>query len=67
MVDEAELREKLAQEIEAEIQDYAGLNVNYGACQISDHNAFGAMLVRDAKYGYTGGYIVDEYGNEVDE
>lgn len=48
--------------------DYTSLIVNYGACQISDRNAFGAMLQRDARYGYTGDYVVehDEYGNEVE-
>jgi hypothetical protein len=52
----------------ADASDYAGLNVNYGACQISDRNAFGAMLARDARYGYTGSYVVeqDEYGNEIE-
>jgi KaiC/GvpD/RAD55 family RecA-like ATPase len=47
--------------------EYTSLIVNFGACQISDRNSFGAMLQRDAKYGYTGNYNVDEYGNEVDE
>ena len=51
----------------ADASDYVGLNVNYGACQISDRNAFGAMLSRDARYGYTGPYIPqDEYGNEIE-
>lgn len=52
----------------ADGKDYAGLAVNYGACQISDKDAFGAMLQRDARYGYNGPYIVqhDEYGNEVE-
>ena len=51
----------------ADASDYVGLNVNYGACQISDKNAFGAMLARDARYGYTGDYIPqDEYGNEIE-
>jgi hypothetical protein len=54
----------------ADGSDYIGLNVNYGACQISDRDAFGAMLGRDARYGATNSYIVpqyDEYGNEIDE
>jgi hypothetical protein len=52
----------------ADASDYVGLNVNYGACQISDKNAFGAMLARDARYGYNGPYIPqDEYGNEIEE
>jgi len=50
----------------ADGSDYVGLSVNYGACQISDRNAFGAMLQRDARFGYTGNYNVDEYGNEVE-
>jgi hypothetical protein len=25
------------------------------------------MLARDARYGYTGNYIVDEYGNEIEQ
>lgn len=50
----------------ADGKDYAILLVNYGACQISDKNAYGAMLQHDARYGYTGNYIPeDEYGNEI--
>lgn len=50
----------------ADGKDYAILFVNYGACQISDKNAYGAMLQHDARYGYTGNYIPeDEYGNEI--
>jgi len=52
----------------ADGKDYATLLVNYGACQISDKDAYGAMLARDARYGYTGDYIVqDEYGNEIEQ
>ena len=51
----------------ADASDFTSLNVNYGACQISDRNAFGAMLARDARAGYTGDYIVDEYGNEIEQ
>jgi predicted ATP-dependent serine protease len=53
----------------ADASDYVTLNVDYGSCQISDKNAFGAMLARDARFGYTGSYVVpeyDEYGNEID-
>jgi hypothetical protein len=25
------------------------------------------MLARDARYGYTGNYNVDEYGNEIEQ
>jgi len=51
----------------ADASDYAVLNVSYGACQISDKNAFGAMLAKDARFGYTGPYIPqDEYGNEIE-
>ena len=52
----------------ADASDYAGLAVNYGACQISDKDAFGAMLQRDARFGYTGNYVPqhDEYGNEIE-
>lgn len=50
----------------ADGKDYATLMVNYGACQIADKNAYGAMLQHDARYGYTGNYIPeDEYGNEI--
>lgn len=50
----------------ADGKDYATLYVNYGSCQISDGNAYGAMLQRDARAGYTGNYVpMDEYGNEV--
>jgi predicted ATP-dependent serine protease len=54
----------------ADASDYAGLIVNYGACQISDRNAFGAMLQRDAIAGYTSNSYIpqhDEYGNEIEE
>jgi hypothetical protein len=51
----------------ADASDFTSLMVNYGACQISDRNAFGAMLGRDARAGYTGDYIVDEYGNEIEQ
>ena len=53
----------------ADASDYAGLIVNYGACQISDRNAFGAMLQRDARAGYINNSYIpqyDEYGNEVE-
>jgi len=51
---------------DASAKDYAILNVNYGSCQISDKNAYGAMLARDARHGYTGNYVPeDEYGHEV--
>ncbi len=51
----------------ADASDYVGLAVNYGACQITDKDAFGAMLQRDARYGYNGPYIPqDEYGNEIE-
>jgi hypothetical protein len=50
----------------ADGKDYVTLMVNYGACQIADKNAYGAMLQHDARYGYTGNYIPeDEYGNEI--
>ncbi len=50
----------------ADGKTYATLNVSYGACQISDKNAYGAMLANDARHGYTGNYIPeDEYGNEI--
>lgn len=50
----------------ADGKDYATLYVNYGSCQIADGNAYGAMLQRDARAGYTGNYVpMDEYGNEV--
>lgn len=54
----------------ADASDYAGLNVNYGSCQISDRNAFGAMLARDARAGHISNNYVpqyDEYGREVEE
>ena len=52
----------------ADGKDYATLYVNYGACQIADGNAYGAMLQRDAKAGYTGNYVpTDEYGNEIEQ
>ena len=53
----------------ADASDYATLLVNYGACQISDKDAFGAMLARDARAGYVGNYIPpqeDEYGREIE-
>lgn len=50
----------------SDASDYATLLVNYGACQIADKDAYGAMLQRDARSGYVGNYIPqDEYGNEV--
>ena len=50
----------------ADGKDYATLYVNYGACQISDGNSYGAMLARDARAGYTGDYVAeDEYGREI--
>jgi predicted ATP-dependent serine protease len=50
----------------ADGKDYAILLVNYGSCQISDKNAYGAMFQHDARHGYTGNYIPeDEYGHEV--
>jgi hypothetical protein len=50
----------------ADGKDYATLYVNYGSCQIADGNAYGAMLQRDARAGYTSNYIPeDEYGNEI--
>jgi hypothetical protein len=53
----------------ADASDYAILNVNYGSCQISDKNAFGAMLARDARAGHSSNNYLpqDEYGNEIDE
>jgi len=52
----------------ADGSDYITLKVNYGSCQISDKNAFGEMLGRDARFGYTGNYVPehDEYGNEIE-
>jgi hypothetical protein len=50
----------------ADGKDFATLYVNYGACQISDGDAYGAMLARDARAGYKDDYIPqDEYGHEV--
>lgn len=50
----------------ADGKDYVILFVDYGSCRISDKNDYGAMLQRDARYGYTGDYIPeDEYGNEI--
>jgi hypothetical protein len=50
----------------ADAKDYAILLVNYGSCQISDKNAYGAMFQHDARHGYSGNYIPeDEYGHEV--
>ena len=50
----------------ADGKDYATLYVNYGSCQISDGDAYGAMLARDARAGYNSDYIPqDEYGNEI--
>ena len=50
----------------ADGKDYAILLVNYGSCQISDKNSYGAMFAHDARHGYTGNYIPeDEYGNEI--
>ena len=47
-------------------KDFATLYVNYGSCQISDGDSYGAMLARDSRAGYTGDYIPqDEYGNEI--
>jgi hypothetical protein len=41
----------------ADGKDFTTLYVNYGACQISDGNSYGAMLARDARFGYSGDYI----------
>ena len=50
----------------ADGKDFATLLVNYGSCQIADKDEYGAMLQRDARYGYTGDYVpYDEYGHEV--
>ena len=51
----------------ADASDYATLLVNYGACQIADKDAYGAMLQRDAKSGFTNSNYIpqDEYGNEI--
>ena len=50
----------------ADGKDFAVLLVNYGSCQIADKDSYGAMLQRDARYGYTGDYTpYDEYGHEV--
>jgi predicted ATP-dependent serine protease len=50
----------------ADGKDFAVLLVNYGACQIADKDAYGAMLQRDARYGYASDYVpYDEYGHEV--
>jgi predicted ATP-dependent serine protease len=50
----------------ADASDWVTLFVNYGACQISDKNAYGTMLHHDARHGYNGNYIPeDEYGNEI--
>jgi hypothetical protein len=50
----------------SDASNYATLSVNYGACQITDKDAYGAMLQRDARSGYVGNYIPqDEYGNEI--
>lgn len=50
----------------SDASDYATLLVNYGACQINDKDAYGAMFQRDARSGYVGNYIPqDEYGNEI--
>jgi len=50
----------------ADGKDYVTLYVNYGACQISDNNSYGAMLARDARAGYTSNYVPeDEYGREI--
>ena len=50
----------------ADGKDFATLYANYGACQISNNDSYGAMLARDARAGYSGDYIPqDEYGNEI--
>ena len=50
----------------ADGKDYATLYVNYGSCQIADGDAYGSMLSRDARAGYSGDYVPqDEYGNEI--
>ena len=50
----------------ADGKDYVTLMANYGSCQISDKNAYGAMFQHDARHGYSGNYIPeDEYGHEV--
>jgi len=50
----------------ADGKDFATLYTNYGACQISDGDSYGAMLARDSRAGYAGDYIPqDEYGNEI--
>jgi len=52
----------------ADGKDFATLYVGYGCCQISDGNAYGAMLQRDARAGYTSNYVpMDEYGNEIEQ
>jgi hypothetical protein len=37
----------------SDASNYATLSVNYGACQITDKDAYGAMLQRDARSGFT--------------
>ena len=51
----------------SDASDYATLAVNYGACQITDKDAYGAMLQRDARSGFTNNNYIpqDEYGNEI--
>ena len=52
----------------ADGKDFATLYTNYGACQISDGDSYGAMLARDSRAGYAGDYIPqDEYGNEIEQ
>ena len=50
----------------ADGSNWATLAVNYSACQISDMNSFGQMLVKDAQAGYTGNYIPPVESEEDD-
>ena len=50
----------------ADGKDWATLFVNYGACQISDKNAFGVMLHNDARAGYNGNYV-SQYTEDEEE
>jgi predicted ATP-dependent serine protease len=50
----------------ADGSNWATLAVNYSACQISDMNSFGQMLVKDAQAGYTGNYIPQAEAEEDD-
>lgn len=50
----------------ADGKDYVTLMADYGSCQIANKDAYGAMLQRDARYGYNSDYTpYDEYGNEI--